>query len=139
MLFCSHVVVLLPNAQEELLALKKAQEQPPVNANAELTLRKKLNAAKKRKTVKETQHPKMMRKHLNKMMMEDKAAALTKQKRERTHHPRSRLVAVAIKIKQKNVRKNRKMILTWQPPRKIVCQRNHRKKRNMPQERAATS
>ena len=49
MLFCSHVVVLLPNAQEELLALKKAQEQPPVNANAELTLRKKLNAAKKKK------------------------------------------------------------------------------------------
>ena len=32
-----------------MLALKKAQEQPPVNANAELTLRKKLNAAKKKK------------------------------------------------------------------------------------------
>ena len=122
-----------------MLALKKAQEQPPVNANAELTLRKKLNAAKKRrKTVKETQHPKMMRKHLNKMMMEDKAAALTKQ-RGMTHHPRSRLVLVAIKVKQKQVRKNRRMYLTWQPPRKTVCQRNHRKKRNMPQERAATS
>ena len=125
--------------------MKKAQAQPPVNANAELTLRKKLNAAKKkRKMVKEQQHPKrmsrmsMMRKHLNKMMMlmmmeEDKVGS--------KHHPSSRLV-VAIKKRKApmQARKCRRIFLTWQPLKKIAYQRrrNHRKKRKMPQGCAAT-
>lgn len=80
----------------------------------------------------------MMRKHLNKMMMEDKAAALTKQ-RGMTHHPRSRLVLVAIKVKTKTGEKKQKNVFDLATAKKNSVPKKSPKKRNMPQERAATS